>query len=273
VGEWAEAEARASAVIARNTGSTPFVSRSGGPIAAAVSDRPGPWARPSPPDRQTRESGFGVLKIARGGFGTVPNATIRRFAGLGEPAARPGSRPDLRAICTAQRNGGRHCCQPPLRRAKDLPVFVTWSPENPKAPMNPLSILAHQLRRRFPPCISLFRGARLTYSTTWPESSLVVRSARPGRNRNSSQNRPMFRGPSWETLYRVPLCSPKFRRTPGAASHDRKISLPAPLTSWLQLEPEGSHHCLPAEIGPLVTCRTRLPLPALGEAGTAVPIT
>jgi hypothetical protein len=31
------------------------------------------------------------------------------------------------------RNGGRHCCQPPLRRAKDLPVFVTWSIENPKA--------------------------------------------------------------------------------------------------------------------------------------------
>jgi hypothetical protein len=23
-------------------------------------------------------------------------------------------------------NGGRHRCQPPLRRAKDLPVFVTW---------------------------------------------------------------------------------------------------------------------------------------------------
>ena len=30
---------------------------------------------------------------------------------------------------------------------------------------------------------------------------------------------------------------------------------------------------LPAEIGPLVTCRTRLPFPAPGEAGTAVPIT
>src|SRR4051812_41045863 len=27
---------------------------------------------------------------------------------------------------SAQRNGGRHCCQPPLRRAKDMPVFVTW---------------------------------------------------------------------------------------------------------------------------------------------------
>jgi hypothetical protein len=59
-----------------------------------------------------------------------------------------------------------------------------------------------------------------------------------------------------------------------AASRDRKIissgassrlaPLPLPKELW---------HCLPAEIGPLVTCRTRLPLPALGEAGTAVPIT
>src|SRR5439155_4368158 len=45
-----------------------------------------------------------------------------------------GSGPDPRPPCalaelrrTAKRNGGRHCCQPPLRRAKDLPVFVTWS--------------------------------------------------------------------------------------------------------------------------------------------------
>jgi hypothetical protein len=35
----------------------------------------------------------------------------------------------------------------------------------------------------------------------------------------------------------------------------------------------SSSHCLPAEIGPLVTCRILVPLPALGEAGTAVPIT
>ena len=40
-------------------------------------------------------------------------------------------------MLSAQRNGGRHCCQPPLRRAKDMPVFVTWSAENPKAPMKP----------------------------------------------------------------------------------------------------------------------------------------
>jgi hypothetical protein len=28
-----------------------------------------------------------------------------------------------------KRNGGRHCCQPPLRRAKDMPVFATRSAE------------------------------------------------------------------------------------------------------------------------------------------------
>ena len=76
---------------------------------------------------------------------------------------------------------------------------------------NPLSILAHQLRRRFPSGISLFRGAWLTYPTTWPESSLVVRSALPGEDRDPSQNHPMFCGPSWETLYRVPLRSPSPR--------------------------------------------------------------
>jgi len=159
-----------------------------------------------------------------------------------------------------QRNGGWHCCQPPLRRAKDLPVFVTWSHENPKAPMNPLSILAHQLRRRFPSGIPLFREARLTYPTTWPEGSLVVRSAWPGRDRNPNQNHPTFRGPSWGNHSCVPLRSPKVRRLPGTASRERQFPLPAPLTSWLQFEPEGSHHCLPAEIGPLVTCRTLLVL-------------
>src|SRR3954452_12720803 len=45
----------------------------------------------------------------------------------------------------------------------------------------PLSILAHQLRRRFPSCSSLVRGANLTYSTALPEGSLVVRPDRPAR--------------------------------------------------------------------------------------------
>jgi hypothetical protein len=92
-------------------------------------------------------------------------------------------------------------------------VFVTWSIETLR-PTYPLSILAHQLRRRFRSNSSLLRGARPIYSTTWPESSLVVRSVRPAhetsspRTRNSRQNRLTFRGPSWDNLYRVPLCSP-----------------------------------------------------------------
>ena len=39
---------------------------------------------------------------------------------------------------------------------------------------------------------------------------------RPGWNRSPAQNHPMFHGPSWETLYRVPLCSPDPTRRPGS---------------------------------------------------------
>jgi len=51
---------------------------------------------------------------------------------------------------------------------------------NPKAQPYPLSILAHQLRRRFPPNSSLLRGARPIYQTARPEGSLVFRPFRPG---------------------------------------------------------------------------------------------
>ena len=58
-------------------------------------------------------------------------------------------------------------------------------------PTNPLSILAHQLRRRFPPNRSLLRGARPIYQTARPEGSLVFRSFRPGVwNRSSSKPKP-----------------------------------------------------------------------------------
>ena len=53
------------------------------------------------------------------------------------------------------RNGGRHCCQPPLRRAKDLPVFMVLIPKD-----RFLEIQVHQLRRRFPSDNSLRRGDR-----------------------------------------------------------------------------------------------------------------
>ena len=72
-------------------------------------------------------------------------------------------------------NGGRHCCQPPLRRAKDLPVFVTWF-QNPKAPkpaLDPGSPAQASL-----PIKSLPREeSRSTYLTARPEGSLVFRSS------------------------------------------------------------------------------------------------
>src|SRR5438105_4953235 len=44
-----------------------------------------------------------------------------------EPRQRRSSSSGTKRQLSSQRNGGRHCCQPPLRRAKDLPVFATWS--------------------------------------------------------------------------------------------------------------------------------------------------
>jgi len=117
-------------------------------------------------------------------------------------------------------NGGRHCCQPPLRRAKDMPVFVRPGPRSPKGLVPRFSILAHQLRRRFRSGIPLFREARLTYPTTWPESSLVVQSAGPGKDRNPNQNHPIFHGPSWE----IPVVSRFAHRNSEESQEPRRTS-------------------------------------------------
>jgi hypothetical protein len=138
---------------------------------------------------------------------------------------------------------------------------------------HPLSILAHQLRRRFPSCSSLFRGVRLIYSTTWPEGSLVVRSAGPGRNRNSGQNRPMFCGPSWEILYRVPLRSP----SPRGGREPRRATGRSLFRRLFPAGPTRTRKFSPLPAGgdrtfghlPRPSCRFR----PSGEAGTAVPIT
>src|SRR4051794_28149912 len=56
---------------------------------------------------------------------------------------------------------------------------------------NPLSILAHQLRRRFPPNRSLHKGgARSIYQTAPPEGSLVFRPSRPGVRTEALQPKP-----------------------------------------------------------------------------------
>jgi hypothetical protein len=142
-------------------------------------------------------------------------------------------------------------------------VFVTWS-ENPKAPRPALDpgspaqaslpigpLPRERSQTRLPDCAARgFAG---------PSTDPAKLS---GTEIPSNENRPTFCGPSWETPYRVPLRSPKFRRTPGAASRVRKISLPAPRTDRPRFRSEELQHCLPAEIGPLVTCRTVFPFRA-----------
>jgi hypothetical protein len=147
---------------------------------------------------------------------------------------------------------------------------------------DPLSILAHQLRRRFPSCSSLVRGANLTYLTAPPEGSLVFQSDRPAE---TSIRRPSFRRKPPDVL-RPFLGNP--------------LSRPASLTFLVLSEeiggreprratgrflfrrlfpagPEKNPKVLPMPAGgdrsfcrlPRPSCRFR----PSGEAGTSVPIT
>ena len=92
-------------------------------------------------------------------------------------------------------------------------------------PTYPLSILAHQLRRRFPSNSSLRGGAGPAYQTARPEGSLVLRPIRPRfSNRSPSKPKPFdvprpFLGRS---LSRPALLTFPTRRS-GAASRLRKI--------------------------------------------------
>jgi hypothetical protein len=147
---------------------------------------------------------------AQGGFGFRPRVEEVRARSVRQRRAAVCARwkEALRRTGRHKRNGGRHCCQPPLRRAKDLPVFVTWF-QLPEGFKNPLSILAHQLRRRFPSDSSLRRRSptglpdRATRRSHWSlDPSGLPGTEIPG------ENRPMFRGPSWVDHSCVPLRSP-----------------------------------------------------------------
>ena len=141
--------------------------------------------------------------------------------------------------------------------------------QKPEGP-DPLSILAHQLRRRFLSHSSLVRGANRPTRLRGPrvrwsfDPSGLLLNLDP-KTEIRGENRPMFHGPSWVDHSCVPLCSPQIprrRQSGNRVALEGRSTLPAPLTGWPRKEPESSSHCLPAEIGPLVTCRTVLPLPA-----------
>ncbi len=161
------------------------------------------------------------------------------------------------------RNGGRHCCQPPLRRAKDLPVFMVLIPKD-----RFLEIQAHQLRRRFPSDNSLRRGDRPFTGLRHPRGFACLPTsclAEPKPLRCSAALLGSI------TLC-VPLC-PSTRRLPNRVALEED-------QLFRRLFPTGSAnlrrvpHCLSAEIGPSVTLRFLLALASFPvEAGTSVPIT
>lgn len=178
-----------------------------------------------------------------------------------------------------QRNGGRHRCQPPLRRAKDMPVFVNWSaltfrPSRPALdPGSPAqaSLSIKQLPPGEEPDRSTrLRGPKVRWS--FDRSGLSRRNPIP-RNWNPPVKTVRC---STALLGSTTLASRfvlgiEMLRT---ASRSRKIDssgassrlAPHPL-------PRKPQQCLPAEIGPLVPAAPSCRCQPSGEAGTAVPIT
>ena len=132
-------------------------------------------------------------------------------------------------------------------------------------PTYPLSILAHQLRRRFLSDRSLLRGARPTYLTTWPEGSLVARSVRPAIGPKSSVKTVRCSAALLGmTSSCVPLCSSSIRRSlQSRVARDESPLFRRLFPAGPGKNPKALPNCLPAEIGPLVTCRTFLSLPTL----------
>ena len=171
-----------------------------------------------------------------------------------------------------KRNGGRHCCQPPRAPSEGYAGVRLPGSRCPKAaPTRIRSWLTSSgvaLRRSLPP-----KRSQTDLPIRNPEDCVSFDlSGRPEEPKLSRLSHSTFRGPSWDTPYPVSLCSPSLRRVPGTASHGRKISLPAPLTGWPWFGsinrsrkscPRFPFHRLPAEIGPLVTCRTVLPFPTV----------
>ena len=136
----------------------------------------------------------------------------------------------------------------------------------------PLSILAHQLRRRFPPNRSLRKGgARPAYQTAPPEGSLVFRPAGSGAPETFDPKTEHLSGPKPPDVLRPFLGQPLLRpaslteipKNPGSRVALEKIDSSGASSRLAPLPfPKKLQQCLPAEIGPLVTCRIFFPLPA-----------
>ena len=112
---------------------------------------------------------------------------------LGAPLESALRRRHTRGGCGMRhnRNGGRHCCQPPLRRAKDMPVFVTWLIEAFGLPTRSRSWLTSSgvaFHRTAPSCEEPDRSTRLRGpKVRW---SFDLSGPASGTEVPRSQNRP-----------------------------------------------------------------------------------
>src|SRR5438045_5704438 len=118
-----------------------------------------------------------------------------------------------------------HCAERRICRCSQLGPLKTRRPKQ-----NPLSILAHQLRRRFVSNRSLLRGARPAYSTARPEGSLVVRPVRPALRTEALAAKTIRCSAA---LLGVTTLASRFAhqapKNAGTASRERRSPLPAPL--------------------------------------------
>ena len=135
-----------------------------------------------------------------------------------------------------KRNWGRHCCQPPLRRAKDLPNLKNQVPGEPNS-----RTPTHQLRRRFPPTTPSREEPGDLYSSAPAEASLLFRAARPDPKVKADRCSAALLG---IILNRVPLCPPR-PKSLEAASRNRKITSSGASSRLAPESPEGTFHCPP----------------------------
>ena len=137
-----------------------------------------------------------------------------------------------------KRNGGRHCCQPPLRRAKDLPVFATWFASTRRLWLTRSRSWLTSSGVAFHPTAPSEEEPDF-YWTALPEGSLVFRRpACPFRtqfpNRSPGTKIPAKAVRCSAALLGVTTLASRFahrssEELPSAASRERRSPLPAPL--------------------------------------------
>jgi hypothetical protein len=141
---------------------------------------------------------------------------VTRKAGFGPALCEADGKGEERPpeYLAPKRNGGRHRCQPPLRRAKDPPNFLHQVPGEPNSRTS-----AHQLRRRFRPITPSLEEPCSLYSSAPAEASLLFRAARPDPKVKADRCSAALLG---MTNSCVPLCPPR-PKSLEAASRWRKI--------------------------------------------------